>query len=65
MILADINLTFQQILELKEGDTIPLFKSLNSPLALEVQGKHMFSGLPGKMNQNRALKLTERLPEEA
>ncbi|MBU0742400.1 FliM/FliN family flagellar motor switch protein [bacterium] len=63
--LADISLTFQQILELKEGDTIPLFKSLQSPLELEVQGKPMFRGLPGKLNQNRALKLTERLAEEA
>jgi len=63
--LADIAMTFQQVLELKEGDTIPLFKSLQSPLVLEVQGKPMFMGLPGKLNQNRALKLTERLAEEA
>lgn len=63
--LADIDMTFQRILELQEGETIPLFKSLQSPLVLEVQGKPMFMGLPGKLNQNRALKLIERLAEEA
>ncbi len=63
--LADIDMTFQQILELQEGQTLNLYKSLQSPLQLEVQGKPMFIGLPGKLNQNRALKLTERLAEEA
>jgi len=52
-------------LEMKEGEVIPLFKSLQSPLVLEVQGKPMYIGQAGKMNQNRALKLTERLAEEA
>ncbi|MBC8425663.1 FliM/FliN family flagellar motor switch protein [bacterium] len=63
--LADIDMTFQQILELQEGDTLSLYKSLQSPLVLEVQGKPMFMGLPGKLNQNRALKLTEKIAEEA
>ncbi len=63
--LTDLNMTFQQILEMKEGEVIPLFKSLQSPLVLEVQGKPMYIGQAGKMNQNRALKLTERLAEEA
>jgi len=62
--LAEINLTFQRILELSEGETIHLGKSVNSPLVLEVQGKPMFKGLPGKLNQNSALKLTDRLEEE-
>ena len=62
--LADVNLTFENVLELKEGDVLPLYKSLQSPLVLEVQGKPMFRGLTGKLNQCRALKLTERLEEE-
>ncbi len=62
--LAEINVTFQRILELSEGETLHLGKSVNSPLVLEVQGKPMFMGLPGKLNQNSALKLTDRLEEE-
>jgi flagellar motor switch protein FliM len=62
--LAEIDLTFQHILELSEGDTLNLGKSVNTPLVLTVQGKPMFKGLPGKMNLNSALKLTERLEEE-
>ncbi len=62
--LAEINLCFQRILELSEGDMIPLGRTVNSPLVLEIQGKPMFQGQPGKLNQMRALKLTERLEEE-
>lgn len=62
--LAEIDLSFQRILELSEGDVIPLGKTVHSPLVLEVQGKPMFMGLPGKMNQNSALKLTKKIEEE-
>ena len=62
--LAQVDLSFQSILEMSEGDVIPLNKSVNTPLVLEIQDKPMFLGMPGKLNQNRALKLTERLEEE-
>ena len=62
--LSEFDITFEKILELDEGDVVPLYKSLQSPLVLEVQGRPMFRGIAGKLNQNRALKLIERLDEE-
>ena len=62
--LADIDMTMEQILALSEGDTIPLYKSVRSPLVIEVEGSPMFRGLPGRLNQSRAVKIIERLNEE-
>ena len=62
--LADIDMTMEQVLALSEGDVIPLYKSVRSPLLIEVEGSPMFRGLPGRLNQSRAVKIIERLNEE-
>jgi flagellar motor switch protein FliM len=62
--LGEVDTTFQSILEMQIGDVVPLHKSVSSPLVLTIQGKPMFKGLAGKLNQSRAIKLTEKLFEE-
>ncbi len=62
--LADIDMTMEQVLSLSEGDVLPLYKSVRSPLVVEVEGSPMFRGLPGRLNQSRAVKIIERLNEE-
>lgn len=62
--LGESGITFEKIMELEEGDVVPLCKSLQSPLVLEVQGRPMFRGVAGKLDQNRALKIIERLDEK-
>ena len=62
--LGELETNFQHILELQAGDVLPLHKSVSSPLVLSIQGKPMFKGRAGKLNQSRAIKLTEKLFEE-
>ena len=62
--LGEIQMPLSKVLQIKEGDVIPLHKSVNSPLTVEVQGKPLFKGTPGKLHNSRALRITERLDPE-
>ncbi len=62
--LGEICMPLSKVLEIEEGDVIPLYKSVNSALTVEVQGKPLFRGLPGKLHNSRALKITERIDLE-
>jgi flagellar motor switch protein FliM len=62
--LGEVDQTMQQINAMTVGDLIPLYKSTSAPLTLEVAGRSMFKGIVGKLNQSRALKLTEKLEWE-
>ena len=62
--LGAVDMPMQKLTDLKTGDLIPLDKSLHSPLRVLVQGKPVFRGFPGKLNKQRAVKITERLFEE-
>ena len=59
--LGEIGMKLRDVNKLKPGDVLPLHKSISSPLIMEIQGRPMFKGVTGKLNQSRALKLPERL----
>jgi flagellar motor switch protein FliM len=48
-------------LDLGPGDIVPLNASLNSHVHLEVQGRDMFLGRPGKAQRNLAVKIEEEV----
>jgi len=62
--LGEIHMPLSKVLQIKEGDLIPLYKSVNSSLTVEVQGKPLFKGTPGKLHNSRALRITERIDLE-
>ncbi|MCB1150691.1 FliM/FliN family flagellar motor switch protein [bacterium] len=62
--LGELCMPMAQVLQIKEGDLIPLNKPVGDKLKVEVQGKTMFLGSPGKVNNRRALKITDRLLRE-
>jgi flagellar motor switch protein FliM len=62
--LGNLSMPMAQVLQIKEGDVIPMEKSVNSKLTVEIQGIPMFEGSPGKLNNKRALKITNSLDWE-
>lgn len=62
--LGELDMTMAQVLQIKEGDLIPLHKSVSAKLKVEVQGKTLFLGTPGKVENRRALKITDRVDRE-
>jgi flagellar motor switch protein FliM len=62
--LGDLGLTVERIMQLEVGDLLTLPRAVDAPLALEVDGRPVFLGTAGKVRQQRALKLTQRLNEE-
>lgn len=62
--LDEMNMTMAQVLQIRVGDTIPLRKSMKSKLTVEIQGRPMFLGTPGKVNNSRAVRVTDRLDWE-
>jgi flagellar motor switch protein FliM len=51
-------------MQLKEGDLLHLSQPVDALLLVEVQDKPMFLAEAGRVRQNRAVRLTERLNEE-
>ena len=62
--LGSVDLNLRRIRDLAVGDMIQLETAVGSPLRLSVQGKPVFMSVPGKLNKNRAVRLTERIREE-
>jgi flagellar motor switch protein FliM len=61
---GEMSVDLNKIMAIQEGDIIHLGQPVNAPLIVEVAGKPMFLGEAGRVNQKRAVKLTERLSEE-
>jgi flagellar motor switch protein FliM len=51
-------------MRLEVGDVLPLPQPVSEPLALEVEDRPLFLGSAGRVRQQRALQLTQRLNEE-
>lgn len=62
--LGELCMPMARVLQIKEGDVIPLHKPVGEKLQVEVQGRTLFLGSPGKVNNRRALKITDRLSRE-
>ncbi len=62
--LGELDANLEAIMQLEVGDILHLSQPVDAPLVVEVQDKPMFLGEPGRIRQNRAVKLIERTNEE-
>ncbi|MEO1022150.1 MAG: FliM/FliN family flagellar motor switch protein [Bacteroidota bacterium] len=56
-LLGTATLSLHEILNLKEGDTIPLYQKSDLPLDVKVNGKVKMTGYPGQLQGRRAVKI--------
>jgi flagellar motor switch protein FliM len=61
---AELKANLEWILRLQEGDVIPLKQMSDAPFRVEIAGKDAFWGEAGRLNQQRAVRLTQRISEE-
>src|SRR5690625_264296 len=62
-LLGTTRLTVEEILSLKEGDTIPLNQKPDEPLEVRVNGMKKMTAYPGKVRGRRAVKIFELVEE--
>ena len=58
---GEIDLTVGKVLNLKEGDVINLFKDVDEPLIVEVEGIEKFNGYAGVFKSNKAVKVEKKI----
>ncbi len=62
--LGDLELPLDRVLSLQEGDLLHLPQSVDSPLTVMIEGREVFLAEAGRVNQNRAVKLIQKLEKE-
>jgi flagellar motor switch protein FliM len=62
-LLGTTSLTLDEIISLKEGDTIPLRQKSDKPLEVRVNGVTKMTAFPGVIQGRRAVKIFELLEE--
>ncbi len=62
-LLGTTKLSIRDIIDLKEGDAIPLHQKTNNPLEVRVNGVKKMSAFPGVIRGRRAVKIYELLEE--
>ncbi|MTI86478.1 MAG: hypothetical protein FH748_00765 [Balneolaceae bacterium] len=62
-LLGETSLTLKDIMNLKEGDTIPLPQKADKPLEVRVNGVKKLTAYPGMLHGRRAIKVFELLEE--
>jgi flagellar motor switch protein FliM len=55
--LGDVELALPELMDLQEGDVIPLRRRVDQPLKVFVNGRRKFLATPGKSGQTRAVKI--------
>ncbi len=58
---GEVDLTVGKVLNLKEGDVISLFKDVDEPLTVEVEGIPKFNGFAGVYKNNKAIKIETKI----
>ncbi|MFH1844462.1 MAG: FliM/FliN family flagellar motor switch protein [bacterium] len=62
--LAEMETNLETITQLREGDILHLTQPVDSPMLVEVADKLVFIGEAGRIHQQRAVKLTQRMNKE-
>jgi len=62
-LLGTTHLSIREIIELKEGDTIPLNQRTDKPLEIRVNNKKKMTGYPGLAQGRKAIKVFEIIEE--
>ncbi len=62
--LGDLELPLDRVLALQEGDLLHLPQAVDSPLTVLIEGREVFLAEAGRVNQNRAVKLIQKLEKE-
>lgn len=64
VILGEIDANLEEVMKLSEGDLLHLPQSVTAPLIVKIEGEDSWLGEAGRLNQNRAVQLTQRLTKE-
>jgi len=62
--LGELSLPLDRVLALREGDMLHLPQALEAPLVVLIEGREVFLAEAGRINQNRAVKLIQKLEKE-
>jgi len=62
--MGQVDLPLDRVLALQEGDLLHLPQSVDSPLTVLIEGREVFLGEAGRVKQNRAVKLVQKLEKE-
>lgn len=63
-VLADINLSLGELMELKKGITLNTYKPYRNEVAILVEGKHCFDGEAGLLHSRKAVKIKNCLDKD-
>jgi flagellar motor switch protein FliM len=62
--MGEISMPLDRVLALEVGDLMHLPQSVDAPLTVLIEGREVFLGEAGRINQNRAVKLVRKVEEE-
>jgi flagellar motor switch protein FliM len=62
--MGELNVSLDRVLSLQEGDLLHLPQAVDSPLTVLIEGREVFLGEAGRVKQNRAVKLVQKLEKE-
>lgn len=54
-------ISFQQLMDLQKGDIVLLDNKLDNELKVKIDKKFLFKGLPGTVNNKKAVKITQKV----
>jgi len=62
--LGEVSTSLEAVMKLQAGDIVQLKQPVDAPLKVMVEGKEVFTGQAGRLNQARAVRLLEKVNEE-
>jgi flagellar motor switch protein FliM len=62
--MGELSMPLDRVLALEVGDLLHLPQTVDSPLKVLIEGREVFAGEAGRINQNRAVKLVRKVEEE-
>jgi flagellar motor switch protein FliM len=62
--LGERSMSLDEILSLREGDLVSLNQAVDAPLMVLLEDQRMFLAEPGRVHQNRAVKLVRKIEKE-
>lgn len=62
--MGELELSLDRILALEVGDLVHLPQTVDAPLKVLIEGREVFTGEAGRVNQNRAVKLVRKVAED-
>ncbi len=64
VLLGEMDTNLEEIMKLREGEVLQLPQAVEAPLLVRVEGEDAWLGEAGRLGQNRAVKLIQKLAKE-